>query len=86
MSLSIDDIKKLPDQEKLRIIDELLVSIDDSVINEYLTETEEDNILRERLEEYQSGKMQFDSWENVQERLREKARLRQKKDNNDIHD
>ena len=86
MPVNLEEIKKLPDQEKLRIIDELLVSIDDSVINEYLTETEEDNILRERWEEYQSGKMQFDSWENVQERIREKARLRQKKDNNDIHD
>ena len=86
MPLNLEEIKKLPDQEKLRIIDELLVSIDDSVINEYLTETEEDKILRERFEEYQSGKMQFDSWENVQERLREKVRLRQMKDKNDIHD
>ena len=86
MPVNLEEIKKLPDQEKLRIIDELLVSIDDSVINEYLTETEEDNILRERWEEYQSGKMQFDSWENVQKRLREKALLRQKKNNNDILD
>jgi len=86
MPVNIDDIKKLPDQEKLRIIDELLVSIDDSVINEYLTESEEDSILRERLDAYHSGNMQFDSWENVQKRLREKALLRQKKDNNGILD
>lgn len=84
MPVNIEEIKKLSDQEKLRLIDELLASIDDSVIDSYLSEDDEDNILRERWEEYQSGKMKFDSWENVHERLKEKAKQRQKKRNNDL--
>jgi putative addiction module component (TIGR02574 family) len=73
MSLNIDDIKKLPDQEKLKLIDEILESIDEEIIDEHLRETKEDNILRERWEKYKSGNIQFDSWENVEKRLREKA-------------
>jgi putative addiction module component (TIGR02574 family) len=81
MPINIDEIKKLPDQEKLKLIDELLESIDNSVIDNYLceAETETDNILRERWEEYKSGKMKFDSWENAYARLREKAKHWQNK-------
>ena len=55
MPVKIDDIKKLPDQEKLKLFDQLLENMDEDVINEFL-ETEEDQILRERLEQYEKGK------------------------------
>ncbi len=73
-----DEIKKLSPEEKLILIDELLESIDDGIIDEYLSSTREQNILHERIEKYQSGKMQFDSWENVQKRLLEKRQKRSK--------
>jgi putative addiction module component (TIGR02574 family) len=81
MPLNIEEIKKLPDQEKLKLIDELLGSIDDSIIESYLKEEEDeiDNILKERWEKYQSGKMKFSPLEDVIERLRKKSKERNKK-------
>lgn len=73
MPLNIEEIKKLPDQEKLKLIDEILESIDGGIIDEHLRQTEENDVLRERWQKYQAGNMQFDSWENVEKRLREKA-------------
>ncbi len=46
MPVNIDDIKKLPKEEKLRIIDELWESIDENIIDEAL-ESEENLVLRE---------------------------------------
>jgi putative addiction module component (TIGR02574 family) len=81
MPLNIDDIKKLPDREKLQLIDELLESIDDNTINEYLNEEEDltDNILKERWELYQSGKMKFSPFEEAIARLRKKSEERNNK-------
>ena len=64
MPVNIDDIKKLPVEEKLKILDELLDNIDEDIINEHL-ESEEDQVLRERLAEYEKGNMTFHSWEEV---------------------
>ena len=64
MPLNIDEIKKLPVEEKLKILDELLENIDHDIINEHL-ESEEDLILRERLAAYEKGNMTFHSWEEV---------------------
>jgi hypothetical protein len=80
MPVNIDNIKKLSSQEKLEIIDELLESIDKDTIEKHLIQpTSEENILRESWEQYRSGNMQFDSWENVEKRLRTAAAERQQK-------
>lgn len=70
MPVNIDDIKKLPVEEKLKILDELLDNIDKDIINEHL-ESEEDQILRERLVKYEKGEMTFHSWDEVKNSVRE---------------
>lgn len=82
MPLNFDDIKQLPDSEKLKLIDALLESIDKAAIEKHLLQTaEEENILQEHWERYQSGAMKFDTWENVEKRLRDKAAKRQQEKN-----
>lgn len=73
MSVNIDDIKKLSNEEKLRIIDELWESIDQDIINEAL-ESEEEQILRERMEEYEKGTMTFKPWDEVKKEIEEKLK------------
>ena len=73
MPVNIDDIKKLPNEEKLKIIDELWESIDQGVINEAL-ESEEEQILRERMEEYEKGTMTFRSWDEVKKDIEGKLK------------
>ena len=73
MPVNIDDIKKLPNEEKLKIIDELWESIDQGVINEAL-ESEEEQILRERMEEYEKGTMTFKPWDVVKKEIEEKLK------------
>ena len=68
MPVNIDDIKKLPDNEKLKLFDQLLENMDEDVINKFL-ETEEDKILRERLEQYEKGEMTFRSWDEVRKTI-----------------
>lgn len=51
---NISEIKKLPVEQKLKIIDELWESIDDSEINT-LSQKEEINLLEERMELYEKG-------------------------------
>ena len=80
MSYNISELLNLPEEEKLRLITELLNSIDTKA-GEPAWESEEDFILNEREVEYTSGKMQFDTWDNVEKRLKEKAR--QRLNNND---
>ncbi len=70
MPLNIDEIKKLPNEEKLKIIDELWESIDRDIINEAL-ESEEDHILRERMEEYEKGNMKFMPWSEAKKEIEE---------------
>jgi putative addiction module component (TIGR02574 family) len=86
MPVNVEEIKKLPDQEKLILVDEILDSIDQSIIDNYLAveEDETDKILKERWEKYQSGKMKFDSWENAYERLKAKIISRQANRNNEL--
>ena len=78
MQVKIEDIKKLPSEEKLKIIDALWQSIDDDIVEQEM-ESEEDMILREREEAYKTGKTSSDSWQNVQKRLKENAEERLKK-------
>lgn len=59
MPINIDEIKKLPDDEKLQIIDELWGSMHNEI------ETEEDAVLRKRLAAYEKGEMTFISWEDA---------------------
>jgi putative addiction module component (TIGR02574 family) len=76
MPVKIDDIKKLPDQEKLKLFDQLLENMDEDVINEFL-ETEEDQILRERLEQYEKGEMTFRSWDEVRKTIEDNLKKQQ---------
>jgi putative addiction module component (TIGR02574 family) len=76
MPVKIDDIKKLPDQEKLKLFDQLLENMDEDVINEFL-ETEEDQILRERLEQYEKGEMTFRSWDEVRKTIESNLKKQQ---------
>lgn len=80
MSVNIDDIKKLPSEERLRIIEEIWDSIDNDIVEKELI-SEEELILKEREDEYKTGKLQTDSRENVMTRLRKEAedRLNEKK-------
>lgn len=73
MPINIDDIKKLPNEEKLKIIDELWESIDKDIINETL-QSEEEQILRERMEQYEKGTMTFRTWDEVKKETEEKLK------------
>lgn len=77
MPVSIKNIKKLSDQEKLKLFDQLLENIDEDTLNEFL-ETEEDFILRERVEQYERGEATFHSWEEVKKTI--EFNLKNKKD------
>ncbi len=76
MPINIDDIKKLPNEEKLKIIDELWESIDQDIINETL-QSEEEQILRERMEQYEKGTMTFRSWDEAKKEI--EAKLKQQR-------
>lgn len=71
MPVDISKIKKLPVEQKLKIIDELWKSIDDSEVNT-LSEKEEINLLEERMELYEKGKLKFSPWNDVKEHLHKK--------------
>jgi putative addiction module component (TIGR02574 family) len=81
MPVNIEEIKKLPPKDKLRLIDDLLESIDDAEIEDYLNEEDDeiDNILKERWEKYQTGKIKFSPLEDVMERLRKNSEERNRK-------
>lgn len=68
MPINIEDIKKLPPEEKLKVIDELWKSMEES------EETEEDVRLRERLEAYERGELAFVSWAEAKTQI--EARLK----------
>ncbi|HEX4372091.1 MAG TPA: addiction module protein [Puia sp.] len=71
MTIDIAEIKKLPVEQKLKIIDELWESIDDNKLDT-LSQKEEMNLLEERMELYEKGKMKFSPWNEVKERLNKK--------------
>jgi putative addiction module component (TIGR02574 family) len=72
MDLNLEEIKKLPVKEKLKIIDEIWESIEEGWENEEAEEESPETIalLAERFEKYQSGETKFYSWEEVQERIK----------------
>jgi putative addiction module component (TIGR02574 family) len=73
MPINVDEIKKLPNEEKLKIIDELWESIeDDWESEEYEESPEVIQLLEERQAAYERGEMKFTPWEDVLKRLREK--------------
>jgi putative addiction module component (TIGR02574 family) len=71
MPLGIAEIKKLPAEQRPKIIDELWDSIDDNQL-ELLTQKEEINLPEERIELYEKGKIKFSPWNEVKERLNKK--------------
>lgn len=79
MAVNVEEVK-MSDQEKLKLIDELLSSIDASSIDEYLCEADDEtnSILNERSEKYQSGNMKFFPLEDIIGRLREKSAAHKK--------
>jgi putative addiction module component (TIGR02574 family) len=68
MPLNFEEIKKLSDKDKLSLIDDMLDSVDEKAIDNYLAKSE-DNILHERWEKYKSGKTTFTSCEETRENL-----------------
>jgi putative addiction module component (TIGR02574 family) len=80
MPINIDDIKKLPNEEKLKIIDELWESIEADWENHGGQQDESPEVismLEERLSEYEKGETKSYSWEEVEERI--KKNLEQQK-------
>jgi len=71
MGFNLRDIKKLPVEQKLKIIDELWDSIEDAEINT-LSQRKEMNLLEERMELYEKGKLKFSPWDEAKERLQNK--------------
>jgi putative addiction module component (TIGR02574 family) len=70
MPFDISEIKKLPAEEKLRIIDELWESIDEE-------ESEEESpeviaLIEERLAKYERGEGKFYTWEETETMLKNK--------------
>jgi len=73
MPINIDDIKKLPNEEKLKIIDELWESIEADWENHGRQQDESPEVitmLEERLSEYEKGETKSYSWEEVEERIK----------------
>lgn len=68
MPINLDEIKKLPDEEKLKIIDALWESMSGEI------ETEEDTVLRERLAAYERGEMTFVSWEEAKTKIEQRLK------------
>ncbi|MBI1781119.1 MAG: addiction module protein [Sphingobacteriales bacterium] len=70
MAYNITEIKKLPSEEKIKIIEEIWESIEEDFFPE-----EDDlisQILEERLEEYNKGTMKFEPWDVVRKRIEQK--------------
>jgi putative addiction module component (TIGR02574 family) len=81
MPVNIDDIKKLPTPEKLKLIDELWESIEDDW-EQYDKEEEESPeviaLLEKRLKEVESGAVKMISWEEARTILLKKTIERRK--------
>jgi putative addiction module component (TIGR02574 family) len=71
MPVNIDEIKTLPNEEKLKIIDELWESIEDDWEKEEQGESSEImHLLEEREEVYKKGGMKSYKWEEVEEKIK----------------
>lgn len=75
MPVNIDEIKKLPDKEKIKLIDELWESIEDDWQNESYEESPEViQMLEERQAAYDRGEMKFRPWEEILKELKDKMK------------
>ena len=75
MPVNIDEIKKLPDKEKIKLIDELWESIEDDWQNESYEESPEViQMLEERQAAYDRGEMKFRPWEKILKELKDKMK------------
>lgn len=73
MTINLDEIKKLSDKEKLKLIDEIWESIEDGWEKNETDESPEIiQLLEERAETYISGKGKSLSWEEVEELAKKK--------------
>jgi putative addiction module component (TIGR02574 family) len=81
MPYNLSEIKKLPNPEKLRIIDELWKSIEDNMKKEVKESPEIISMLEERLEEYEKKGRKTASWDEVEKRLKKKMAQWKKKQN-----
>jgi putative addiction module component (TIGR02574 family) len=73
MPFNIEEIKKLSNEEKLRIIDELWESIEADWVNPDIQQEESPEVismLEERLAKYEKGEMKSYTWEEVQEHVK----------------
>ncbi len=74
---NISAIKKLPEKEKIKIINKIWDSIDETPPN-FFADKEINLLLKERLKEIKLKTVKTDSWENVKKRLINKADVRLK--------
>ena len=74
-NFNLDTVVELPEKQKIKIINKIWESIDETPPNSY-TEKEIDTLLRKRLKEIKSKKVKTDSWENVKKRVLKKAEAR----------
>ncbi len=80
--IDISEIKKLPTEEKLRIIDELLDSIDEAETDQYNADEESPEVialLEERTAKYERGESKGHSWQEVEKELKKDEEERRKK-------
>jgi putative addiction module component (TIGR02574 family) len=68
MPFDISEIKKLPVEQKLKIIDELWESVNDYEIA-MISQEEENKLLEDRIALYESGKIKFSPWKDVKDRI-----------------
>ena len=73
MPFNIDDIKKLPNSEKLELIQELIKSLDKEMKDEEFF-AEEDLALNDRLIAYEDGNVIYYSWKDVRSSLESKVK------------
>lgn len=74
MTYDISAIKNLPIAERLKIIDELWKTIADGATLDNEIDSEEEQILQDRLKKYESGEMKFYPWQDVKEKLLQRFR------------
>jgi putative addiction module component (TIGR02574 family) len=70
MRYNIAELKKLPEEEKIKLIEELWDSLEKKDSDGYDDVT--DQLLQERYEEYKKSSIKFEPWENVKKRIEEK--------------
>ncbi|HMT75506.1 MAG TPA: addiction module protein [Chitinophagaceae bacterium] len=75
MTINLDEIKKLSDKEKLRLIDEIWESIEEGWENEEKVESPETiQLLAEREETYRKGNEKSLTWDEVEQMAKKKMK------------